>query len=79
MSNPQLVKARVLIEYSSDDGYKSSWECGTEEKPTPDQVLLNGLEELTRLTALFGLHAEAKKLFDAMQENIASFHAERAK
>ena len=72
--DPRIEKCSVSISYKSDDGY----ECNQEfhifpidhNVKMPEQPMIDGLEELARLTALFGLEARAKEVFEAAQGRV---------
>lgn len=86
MSDPKLERTSVQINYRCDDGYKAEagYKSGKgvrafEGDPTrPEAALLAGVEELARLTALFGFEAEARKVFDEAAARVAGWRARRA-
>ena len=71
----KLRRSRVVVTYSAADGYSSnaSYKCA---KETPQQGMLNGLEELARLTALFGFEDEAEKVFTDARQRVAEWKKE---
>lgn len=85
MTDPQLVRASVQINYTADDGYRS--ECGFKSGkgapdigfgPTdPEAALLGGLEELARLTALFGFEDRALTVFNESRAAVAAWKESR--
>ena len=80
MSNqdPKIVRASVRIKYRADDGYAAEHETtSTVHQTDPHMPLLAALEELARLTALFGFEAEALERFDAARKRVADWRAER--
>lgn len=77
MTDPKLVVALVTITHASDDGYQSTESFFSGEGNPVEGVLLGALQELTRLTALYGFAKKAKDKFDAMQATMADFHAAR--
>lgn len=86
MSDPKLERTSVQINYCADDGYKAEagYKSGKgvpalEGGPTlPEAALLAGVEELARLTALFGFEAEARKAFDSAVARVNEWRAHRA-
>lgn len=73
MTDPTLKRTNVQIKYTGSDGYRSEF-CakggtGSLHRKTggevpPQKALLSGLEELARLTALFGFEADARAAFE---------------
>lgn len=68
-ADPKLIKSRVLIAYTSDDKYSMSTEMKTgkgSHNPStgqpfpPENALLDGIEELARICALFGFEDQAR-------------------
>lgn len=88
MADPKLTRTSVQIKYTSSDGYRAEFggKAGTgskhlktgEEVP-PQHALLAALEELSRLTALFGFEEDAKKAFDEPRARVAEWKASRTK
>lgn len=85
----RLINASVLIKYSSDDGYRSEEliragkrypiKLGQSVVPTKaETALLDGIEELARLCALFGNTDEAKKRVDAAFSRVEEFFKQEA-
>lgn len=72
--DPRIKKCSVSISYHSDDGYESDQVFHLypidHNVKMPEQPLIDGLEELARLTALFGLEAKAKEVFEAAQTRV---------
>ena len=61
-----------------DDGYAAEHEtASTAHQTDPHMPLLVALEELARLTALFGFEAEALERFDAARKRVADWKAAR--
>lgn len=76
MSDPKLVRSSVRIKYRADDGYASEHEVNSHLTGVAAHVpLLKGLEELARLTALFGFEAEALERFNAARKRVADWRA----
>lgn len=63
MGDPKLTRSSVTIRYAADDGYRSEQHIKTAEGAPTEAALLEGLEELARLTALFGFQEEAMQRF----------------
>lgn len=87
MADPTLKRTSVQINYTASDGYRS--ECGykagagsislkTGEPIPPEGALLEALEELARLTALFGFEAEALERFNAARARVFEWRKTRA-
>lgn len=81
MADPKLKRASVTITYTASDGYRSQV-CYSNigrmgVKPPPEAPLLEAVEELSRLCALFGHDAEAAKRFNEARERVAAFFRER--
>ncbi len=84
MEDPKLKLSRVFISYSASDGYRkestySSSQMNVEKELKPVQPLLSAIEELARLTALFGYGDEALQAFNDARERVANDKAKRAK
>lgn len=78
MSDPKLTYLHVKIQLECDDGYESA-RVFDSERPSnrPKEVALGALEELARLTALYGLEDEALTVFNAARERVSAFKASR--
>lgn len=71
---PKLKTTRVVVKYSADDGVS----CESVYKGAPDMPhggLISALEELARLTALFGFEDEALRVFNGARERVAAWKA----
>lgn len=77
MSDPKLLHSSVKIDYRADDGYSTQWRIGRSQAAEAHIALLEGLEELARLTALFGFEAEALERFNAARKRVADWRAAR--
>lgn len=80
MADPTLKSASVQINYTGSDGYRS--EVGfssTRTKAAPHLVLVEGLEELARVLALFGYETDARAAVDAACKRVAERRANREK
>lgn len=86
--DPTLNRARVEIAHGCSDGFfgtfgaKGGWgylHPATKQPIPPERALLAGLEELARLTALFGFEDEAMKVFVDARLRVAEWKAARAK
>ena len=78
MADPKLAKTRCLISYSGDDGYHSSVEYASRGETPPKDVFLEALQELARLTALFGFEDEAQQRFDEARKAVFDWREERS-
>jgi len=79
MPEPTLVKTSVTISYTASDKYRQSFEArggkGAHNRVTgvevhPHKAYLAAVEELARLTELFGFGAEAKAKFEKGQQAV---------
>lgn len=78
MSDPKLTRVRVTIAYSSSDGYFSeSTMSSSASNAHASGTLLEAIDELSRIAALFGFGDEAKAKFDGAQKRVAEFHKQR--
>ncbi len=78
MNDPKIVHCAVTISYRSDDGYSYKAKMATiKGLPNPALPLIEALEELSRLTALFGFEDEALQAFNAARERVAKWRSER--
>lgn len=87
MADPKLVRSSIEIKYAADDGYRAEYggksgqgskNLRTGEEVPPQHALIAGLEELARLTALFGFEAEALEAFNGARQRVAEWKAQRA-
>lgn len=69
---PKLLKASVTIKYTSDDGYRSEIKFAS-TKATPEQILLAGLDELTRICALFIDEKDVTYTIEDVLERVAQW------
>lgn len=80
--DPKLTKTQVVIRYESDDGFESEETFDSDLNPAlklpPEANLIHGLEELARLTALFGFEDHALTAFNAARERVAEWKKNRA-
>lgn len=81
--DPKLTKTQVVIRYESDDGFESEESFGSDHLPPslqlpPEANLIHGLEELARLTALFGFEDHALAAFNGARERVAEWKKNRA-
>lgn len=86
MSDPTLKKTSVQIGYTSSDKYRMVWtakagtgskNAKTGEEVPPQHALIAGLEELARLTALFGFENEAFEAFNGARDRVAEWRRSR--
>lgn len=59
MSDPKLKSCSVRITYSATDGYRSEVGFGSNRASSPHAALLDAIDELARVLALFGFADEA--------------------
>lgn len=87
MNDPTLARTNVRVAYTSSDGFRyeltTRGGVGTANEETGDPVppelgLLAALEELARLTALFGFEVQAQERFDAARQRVVEWKAKRA-
>ena len=85
MTDPTLKRTSVQINYTASDGYRSTVGYNNAPRgehfvtPAPEAVFLDALEELARLTALFGFADEALTRFTAARERVAAWRSQHAK
>jgi hypothetical protein len=87
MADPKLKRTSVVLKYTASDGYRMEFgaKAGTgskhrvtgEEVP-PEHALLDAMEELSRVLALFGFGEQAKAKFDAAQKAVADWRGHLA-
>lgn len=76
MFDPKLKTTSVVMKYRADDGFCAEDRYkGTAENPQAGW--LYALEELARLTALFGFEDEALSRFNGARERVAEWKAAR--
>lgn len=76
--DPKLVRSSVTIEYHADDGYTYEYRTSSQPNHEPAHApLLEALEDLARLTALFGYEDEALERFNAARKRVADWRAAR--
>ena len=76
MNDPKLKRTSVVVKYGADDGYSSDTKfTGTKERP--EIGLLAALEELARLTALFGFEEEALEAFNGARQRVTEWRSQR--
>ena len=86
MADPKLKRTSVQIKYTSSDGYRAEFggkagegskNLRTGEEVPPQHALIAGLEELARITALFGFEDEARKAVEGAFARVAEWRAQR--
>ena len=81
MSDPTLTRARVTISYNGSDGYRSEKMYCSHPKhfgrTPPENVLLEAIEELSRLCALFGYGEQATRRVDDARKRVDDWRATR--
>lgn len=76
--DPKLTGSEVTINYTSDDGFgMEHYSTSRPHDGRPHLPLLVALEELARLTALFGFEDEALARFNAARKRVADWRAAR--
>lgn len=79
--DPKITKSSVVIKYVADDGYDCENTYRSPSKFFPDapphQALLDALEELARLTELFGFSDEAQRRFDNARWRVQEWRKKR--
>ncbi|MFZ3004180.1 MAG: hypothetical protein WA071_27960 [Undibacterium umbellatum] len=83
MTDPKIIKATVTISYTSDDGLSSSTTFSDRPvsvgKIAPVQPLIDGLEELARVTTLFGHEINALTVFHEARKQVFIWRSKREK
>jgi hypothetical protein len=86
-ADPTLKRTLVRIDYTSSDGYRADAQfkggTGSKHRVTgeeilPEKALLGALEELARLTALFGFEDQAMEKFNGARQRVFEWRATRA-
>lgn len=75
--DPTLTRVKIAIDLTASDGYKSNWLSSPHTNAPPKQCLMNGIEELARLTSLYGFEAEALEAFNCSRERVAKWKIKR--
>lgn len=80
MTDPKLIKSKVLISYQADDGYFAELTYSTiaRRKEDPKGALLEGITEAARLLALFGFEDQARAGVEAAFARVKEFKEQRA-
>jgi hypothetical protein len=85
-TDPALKRTNVVIKYAASDGYQAEFTArggeGTAHRVTgepvpPQRALIAALQELARLTALFGFEDEALEAFTDARQRVAEWRAGR--
>lgn len=80
MSDPKIAACSVAVRYRAD-GYNSSVEFHVDYRRTkeipPERPFIDAIEELARLTALFGFDEEALKAFNDARERVFEWRKNR--
>jgi hypothetical protein len=77
MSDPTLKRTSVTIKYTASDGYSQDVGYSSARASSPEAVLIEALEELARLTALFGFEDRALAAFNAARQRVFEWRATR--
>lgn len=77
MGDPVLKKTRVTVAYTASDGYRFEFgvKSGDGTDAPAQNALLEAIDELARLLALFGFKEQAKARVDEAFERVAKFRA----
>ncbi len=75
MTDPTIKRCAVLFTYTGSDGYRAETRWSSRMCPAnqPQVALLDAIEELARITALFGFAEEAKKRVADAQARVAEW------
>ena len=79
MADPKLTAVSVIVRYVSDDGHRSEATYRNTTKQKPEDALVEGVQEVARLLALFGFEAEAKAAFEGALQRVADWKVAREK
>lgn len=81
MSDPTLKRSSVTINYTASDGYRSAVNYSNRgqmgRQPPPELPLLDAIEELSRLCALFGFGEQAAQRVAQARERVDAWRTER--
>ena len=81
MSDPTLKRSSVTINYAASDGYRSTVNYSNIGRmgiqPPPELPLLEAIEELSRLCALFGFGEQAAQRVAEARERVGAWRAGR--
>lgn len=73
MDHPKLINSRVVIEFECDDGYDKSSTYTNDRadgKKIPHNALMTALDDLARITALYGFEDEALNVFNSARARV---------
>jgi len=77
-NDPRLTKTSVIIRIKADDGYSAKTEYADKLKvSTPETPLLDGIEEVARLLALYGYQNEARERVERAFRRVDDFNEKR--
>lgn len=83
MSDTTLKRSSVTINYTASDGYRSAVNYSNRgqmgRQPPPELPLLDAIEELSRLCALFGFGDQAAQRVADARERVDAWRAARSK
>lgn len=83
MSDPTLKRSSVTINYTASDGYRSAVNYSNRgqmgRQPPPELPLLDAIEELSRLCALFGFGDQAAQRVADARERVDAWRTARSK
>ena len=83
MSDPTLKRSSVTINYTASDGYRIAVNYSNRgqmgRQPPPELPLLDAIEELSRLCALFGFGEQAAQRVAEARERVDAWRTARNK
>lgn len=83
MTDPTLKRSSVTINYTASDGYRSAVNYSNRaqmgREPPPELPLLDAIEELSRLCALFGCGEQATQRVAEARQRVDAWRADRSK
>lgn len=81
-SDPTLKRSSVTINFTASDGYRSAVNYSNRGQmglqPPPELPLLDAIEELSRLCALFGFGEQAAQRVTEARERVDAWRTARA-
>lgn len=82
MADPLLTKTSVTVRYTANDGYSSEQTFKIypvdHNRLPPEQPLIDAVEELARLTALFGFEDKALAVFNEARQRVFDWRKAQA-
>lgn len=77
MSDPTLTRFSLDMGYTASDGYSMKVGYASGKQATPEAAILDALDELTRIAALFGYGDQAAARSAAAIKRVADWRASR--